>query len=126
MTETKNANHSATHKSGINAIRKALGRELDLTLWENSKVQIVRGEARAMPGLVKGASDLLGLLSPNGRLIAWECKTGKAVPTEEQRMFLDLVRKRGGFACILHFDSDEQAIQVARDALARARAGESE
>ncbi len=123
MTEKNRANHTQTHKLCVNAIRKALGREADFTLWENSKVQIVQGQARAMPGLTKGASDMLGILAPHGRLVALEMKTGKAAPTDEQRMFLELVRKRGGFACIVQADSVEDAVARAKDALNRARAG---
>ncbi len=123
MTEKNRANHTQTHKLCVNAIRKALGRESDFTLWENSKVQIVQGQARAMPGLTKGASDMLGILAPHGRLVALEMKTGKAVPTDEQRMFLELVRKRGGFACIVHADSEDEAVANARAALDRARQG---
>lgn len=120
MTEKKAANHTAQHKLIVNEIRKRLGREQDFTLWENSKVQIVKGEPRAMPGLTTGASDLLGILAPHGRLVALEVKTGKAVATEEQRMFMDLVRSRGGFACIVH--TPEEAVA----ALFRARDGKSE
>ncbi len=120
------ANHTALHKECVNEIRKALGREQDFTLWENSKVQIVKGEPRAMPGLTKGASDMLGILAPHGRLVALEMKTGSARPTDEQRMFLELVRKRGGFACVVHADSKEEAVTNARAALERARMGFNE
>ncbi len=120
------ANHTALHKQCVNEIRKALGRESDFTLWENSKVQIVKGEPRAMPGLTKGASDMLGILAPHGRLVALEMKTGKAVPTDEQKMFLELVRKRGGFACIVQADSVDDAVERARAALTRARLGMTE
>ncbi len=120
------ANHTALHKQCVNEIRKALGREQDFTLWENSKVQVVQGQPRAMPGLTKGASDMLGILAPHGRLVALEMKTGSARPTDEQRMFLELVRKRGGFACIIQADSVEEAVAKAKDALGRARSGMTE
>lgn len=124
MTEVK-ANHTRLHKECVNAIRadKRIGRAEDFTLWENSKVQVVGGVARAQPGLIKGASDMLGILAPFGRIVAWEMKTGKATTTEAQDMFLELVRKRGGFACVLRADSTEQAVEVAYAALQRARLG---
>ncbi len=126
MTEKPSANHTALHKQCVNEIRKALGRESDFTLWENSKVQIVKGAPRAMPGLTKGASDMLGILAPCGRLFTIEMKTGSARPTEEQTMFIELIRKRGGFACIVQADSVEEAVEKARAALTRARLGMTE
>ena len=113
---------SSTHEHTelVTNTRLALGREPDFTLWPNSKVTYVDGQPRAKPGLCKGASDLIGILSPNGRLVALEAKTGEATTTKEQKLFLNLVRKRGGFAAVFH------TVEEAKAALERARNGASE
>jgi hypothetical protein len=113
----KASNHNRAHSELVHATRLALGREPDFTLWCNSKVMVVNGEPHAAPGLTTGASDLLGILAPLGRIVALEAKTGKAVATPEQERFMALVRKRGGFAAVFH------SVDEAKEALIRARQG---
>lgn len=108
------------HTILINETRLDLGTEPGLTLWLNARVTYVHGQPRAKPGLGTGSTDIIGILAPQGRLIALEGKTGNAVPTKEQKMFMELIRKRGGFACVFHTKEE------AREAIARARKGHSE
>ena len=110
---------TADHTELVAEIRKALGREPDFTLWLNSKPSVRNGKVIAKPGLVKGAADLVGILAPLGRFVALEAKTGNARLMPHQRLFLDLVRKRGGFA------AEVRSVDDARDALERARRGET-
>ena len=63
-------------------------------------------------------SDLIGCL--NGRFVALEVKTATGRATSEQRLWLDLVRRHGGFAAIV------RSVDDARAAIARARTGASE
>ena len=127
------------------AIRKALGTIPGLALWRNNvgltghdpKCQSCGYVLEECPrchtrfdedngpriryGLAKGSADLVGLdYSSKGRFIGLEVKTpaGKASP--EQLMWLDLVRRRGGFATIVR--SPEEALA----AVERARQGLSE
>lgn len=107
-------------------IRLVLGAEPDLTLWRNNvgvgtfwapgtgKTQSVKY------GLCNGSSDLIGVLAPSGRFVALEVKTEVGRLTKEQRVFLEHVRRMGGFAAVVR-SADE-----ARAALARARQGASE
>lgn len=54
---------------------------------------------------VKGASDLIGLLRPNGQLIAVEIKTGTGHLTKEQRAFGKMIESQGGiFVCARSVD----------------------
>ena len=72
-------------------------------------------------GLAKGSADIVGLdLTSGGRFIGLEVKTpiGRASP--EQLQWLDLVRRRGGFAAIVR--SPEEALA----AIDRCRQGLSE
>lgn len=108
------------HTQLIADTRIALGKEPDFTLWLNAKVTWTKGQPRAKPGLGRGSTDLIGILSPQGRLVALEGKTGGAVPSKEQKLFMNLVRRRGGFAAVFH------TVEEARDALDRARRGGSQ
>lgn len=107
-------------------IRLALGMDPDLVLWRNHtggseeydhKTDTVRHQRF---GLAPGSADLVGILAPSGRFVAFEVKAfaGRARP--EQVQWMALVRSRGGFACVVR--SPEEA----RAALDRARRGESE
>ena len=114
------------------AIRKDLGREPDLVLWRLSQGGAVsRGGQTYRAGLsVNGASDLIGMLTVDGwlspvpsriaRFFALEVKAARGVVSKEQKLFLDLVRQRGGFAAVV------RSVEDARAALERARAGASE
>lgn len=111
-------NQAEAHTILVRDTRLALGREPDLTLFLNSRVTFINGQPRAKPGLGTGSTDLIGVLSPLGRIVSLEAKTGDAVPTKEQKMFMALIRKRGGFAAVFH--SVEEAIS----AVNRAREGQ--
>lgn len=107
------------------AIRLALGREKDLTIWRNSTGVSQHTDRSGRKrwerhGLIKGASDLVGVLAPSGRWVALEIKSPTGRPTEEQLMFLDLIRRRGGFATIV------RSVEEAQAAITRARAGACE
>lgn len=70
------------------AIRLALGRCADLVLWRNAAV---------------------------GVFVAFEIKTPRGRLTDEQRMFGELVQRRGGFFAVLRSVEDaEQALDQAR------------
>lgn len=92
-------------------------------------------------GLVRGAADLVGVLTlpavihrgtvhglaglgapigppaPIGRFFALEVKAARGRTTREQDQWLEIVRKRGGFAAVV------RSVDDARDALDRAREG---
>lgn len=56
---------------------------------------------------INGVSDIIGVLR-DGRFLAVECKRPGNGPTEEQKAFLDAVRRRGGVALIV-YDVDDLA-----------------
>lgn len=60
------------------------------------------GRKRHVKYGVPGASDILGLIPPTGRLLAIECKAGKIKPTDKQIEFLDMVREAGGLAVVAY------------------------
>lgn len=66
-----------------------------------------------------GGADLIGILT--GRFIALEVKRPKkGRESEEQQMFMQLVRAKGGFAAIV------RSVDEAHAAIQRAREGASE
>jgi hypothetical protein len=99
------------------AIRLALGRLPDVVLWRNS-TGVARPNDRVVRyGLCVGSSDLIGLLAPSGRFLALEVKTAAGRTSLEQDQFLALVRRRGGFACVV------RSVAEALAAIDRAREG---
>ena len=99
-------------------IRLALSDERDLVLWRNNTGVAEHRGARVRYGLATGSADLIGCLA--GRFVALEVKTSTGRATPEQRLWLDLVRRHGGFAAIV------RSVDDARAAIARARTGASE
>lgn len=104
------------------AIRVTLGGLPDLVIWRNQTgvAQYWDGAGKQMfvPfGLCKGSADLIGILSPSGRMVALEVKTDRGRTSREQKMFLELVRKMGGFGCVV------RSVGEALEAVDRARKG---
>ena len=95
---------SAAHTRLVSEIRAALGMEPDLALWPLRQARAVPLRGGAHPqfyGLVKGASDLLGILKPNGLLVGLEAKTGKARRSPDQVSWSELVQMYGGFYAVV-------------------------
>jgi len=97
------------------AIRLALTDEPGLVLWRNNTGVAEHRGARVRYGLAVGSADLIGCL--DGRFVALEVKTPVGRATPEQRQWLDLVRRNGGFACVV------RSVEEAHAAIARARTG---
>jgi hypothetical protein len=123
-----------TESQILAAIRVALGREPDLVLWRLSQGGAVsrKGQTYRAGLSVNGASDLIGILSETvdqcvdydharrvvGRWFCLEIKSAKGIVSNEQRMFIQLVRQKGGFAAVV------RSVPEALAALERARRGE--
>ena len=109
---------SAAHTRLVSEIRAALGMEPDLALWPLRQARAVPLRGGAHPqfyGLVKGASDLLGILKPNGLLVGLEAKTGKARRSPDQISWSELVKMCGGFYATVRSVRDaKRAIELAR------------
>tara|TARA_R110000868_G_scaffold376429_1_gene641278 strand:- start:1185 stop:1511 length:327 start_codon:yes stop_codon:yes gene_type:complete len=99
-------------------IRLALSDEPDLVLWRNNTGVAEHRGARVRYGLAVGSADLIGCL--DGRFVALEVKTPVGRASTEQRQWLDLVRRHGGFAAVV------RSVAEAHAAIARARTGAKE
>lgn len=100
------------------AIRLALTDEPGLVVWRNNTGVAEHRGARVRYGLAVGSADLIGCL--DGRFVALEVKAAAGRTSPEQRQWLDLVRRNGGFACVV------RGVDEARAAIARARIGAHE
>lgn len=109
------------------AIRFALGTDLEVVLWRNSGGKTEEwnpntGGSRTITyGLAKGSADLVGIVCmPDGigRFLALEIKTPRGRERPEQVTWITLVNKRGGFGAFVR--SPEEALS----AVARAKRGE--
>ncbi len=105
------------HESVIQAeIRMALS-DLGLVFWRNNvgaAQDPATGRVHAY-GLAVGSADLIGIV--DGRFCALEVKSATGRTTEHQDRWLALVRRAGGFACVVRSAADAIA------AVARCRAG---
>lgn len=111
----------------MQAVRAALASQPDVTIWRNNTGGGTIGyddsgdDGRWVTfGIGKGGADLVGLLAPAGRFIAFETKAPKRGLSKFQRMWAAAVRARGGFYTVV------RSPEAALEALARARAGASE
>lgn len=135
----KPVSRSSPRESVIQAeIRLALGSDPDVVLWRNSAGTAEHFDDRTATvrkqrfGLTVGASDLIGIVmvpvlihTPDGfvecrfgRFLALEIKRPGGKPSDEQRMFIELVRAKGGVAEVV--DSAISALEV----VAKAKGGE--
>ena len=109
----------------LQAIREALGREPDITLWRNSTGVLADASGRHVRfGLCVGSSDLIGILAPLGMLVAIEVKRPKGGrASAEQAQFIDLVKRRGGHGGFARSVEDARRIVDEARAIARVRLG---
>ena len=63
-------------------------------------------------GVPKGFSDLFGVRKADGRAVFIEVKTPKGRPTDQQKNFLEIMRKNGAIAGVCR--SPEEAVQLVK------------
>lgn len=96
---------SRDHSNLKNLIRIELGRRKDVVVWNNESGVAEYGSFMVRYGVGKGGSDLIGIVN-TGRFIALEVKTGNAVPDKNQKLFLRLVNKFGGYGVVVRSVQD--------------------
>jgi hypothetical protein len=60
------------------------------------------GRGKIMAGLCKGSSDLIAIYRPRGRFVAIELKVEGWRVDPEQKLFLDLITRMGGYAGVAY------------------------
>lgn len=104
-------------------IRLALGKRTDVIMFRNSVGY--DKEKHVKFGLMKGSSDLIGLVKPSGRFIALEVKLpGWKRPRNqherEQQEFIDMIRSAGGYgAFVTSVDTAMVCVDEARIGVTR-------
>lgn len=99
----------------MNDIREAVSKKYDITLWRNNTgVDTTKG---VRYGLGQGGADLVGVLGPDGRMVALEVKTFNGKLSHAQSCWLESVRKKGGIAAVVR--SVEDAFRVLDEATCR-------
>lgn len=63
-------------------------------------------------GVPRGFSDLFGVRKADGRAVFIEVKTAKGRPTDQQKNFLETMRKNGAIAGVCR--SSEEALQLVK------------
>ena len=105
-------------------IRVALGRIKGLALFVNPVGVAKFKNAMVRYGLAVGSGDLIGILAPTGRIVSLEVKdpNGKTNKkrAKSQRLWRNLVRSLGGYACIV------RSVDEALAAITRASNGDVE
>ena len=88
------------------AIRAALTSTGRVTLWRNNcGVDLDR---KVRYGLGVGSADLIGILKPDGRFIAFEVKTETGRLSSDQKLWIAAVRNAGALAFVVR--SVEEAL----------------
>ena len=96
-------------------IRTGLGLREDIVLWRNSSgLATHEGTGRKQRfGLVPGAADLIGIHTVDGvgLFFALETKSSRGTLSNNQRLFCNLVRTRGGiFVSARSLEAVEQGL----------------
>ena len=85
--------------------------------WRNNTgaiVQRYKNKSRLIRFGHRGMSDILGIMPPDGRFLAIECKTDRGKTTEYQEVFLREIRDAGGIAFVARgIDDLEEHLQAA-------------
>jgi hypothetical protein len=111
-------------------ILQALAHEPGVNAWRNNTGVLEDRNGRPVTfGLAVGSADIVGIVArvissdpawhlyaTVGRFVALEVKAPGKRPTDDQARWLELIRSRGGFACVVHsVDEALAAIGRARD-----------
>ena len=76
---------------------------------EHTRDRLVLAHPRAVRLAAPGVSDLIGW-APGGRFAAIEVKASRGRVTDEQKAFIDLVRRSGGLAGVARSVEEARAI----------------
>ena len=98
----------ARESSILHDIRLALGLVDGLVLWRNNSGVAMQADRPVRYGLGLGGADLVGCY--RGHFVALEVKRPGGQPTAEQVAWLEVVRRNGGVAEVVH--SVEEAMSV--------------
>ena len=109
-TATQNAILLALSEAGCTVWRNETGKFWTGKVLHREGDQVtLKGAKMNALGLCPGSSDIIGL-TPAGRFLAVEAKSGKGRPTKEQGQFIAAVKAAGGVAGVAWGPEDALAI----------------
>lgn len=72
--------------------------------WRNNAGMVMAGHKgrgfRPFRLGLTGSADILGVMPPNGRILAAEAKSPTGVPSTQQRVYLNRIKELGGVAVV--------------------------
>lgn len=109
------AERGRAHDALVNAVLLAIGARPQVRVWRIESKQAYTPTGVPFRAVPEGTPDIEGVLAPTGRLLVIEIKTGKAVPSEQQRRRLAMYRAFGAVAGVAR--SVEQVVSAVEAAL---------
>lgn len=114
-------NRTTAHTALVHQALVALSRA-GVMAWENRTGAAISVDgARFIAYGLKGSTDILGIIPPNGRALVAEAKTGTGRTTEQQRRFGQAATAKGALWVVFHnLDELMLAIEHAKSSAADA------
>lgn len=102
--------------SFMHELLSALNRLPGVRAWRQNVGTVRTGDGRMFhAGPPRGASDIVGIVSPGGWLLSIECKAGKGKRTAAQEAWAEMIGAAGGIYLCLHAkEGVEASIGAAR------------
>lgn len=101
------------HTELVRAVLLFLSRQDDVIAWEMKPLSYAPGVQRRTGPV--GIADICGILSPSGRWLCLEAKTGSAVRRPSQVAWSRVARYHGAFYRVVHtVDEASEALNEAR------------
>lgn len=108
------SDRAKAHDALVNQILLAIGAHPRVRVWRIEAKQARTPYGTPFMAVPEGTPDIEGVISPSGRLLAIEVKTGRAVASEQQRRRLTMYRAFGAVAGIARsVDSVVSAVEAA-------------
>lgn len=97
------------HSKLVNELLLMIGRDFpNIRAWKNA-TGTTKIETRIIKFGLKGSADILGIMKPDGRLLAIECKTGQAIQSKFQKNFEKMIVDFGGIYLVSHAAQETRA-----------------
>ena len=100
--KTSEARGEMTSETDIQSLVRLALSERGILNWRNNTGALKDKDGRLVRyGLFPGSSDIIGIM-PDGRFLAIEVKKPGKKPTPEQLNFIEVIRRHGGIAGVVH------------------------
>jgi hypothetical protein len=80
----------------VKEILAVIGSRNDVRVWRNNTGTLIDSLGRPVKFGLVGSADILGIIAPQGRFLAIECKTRTGKQSDQQRNFQKMIEAMGG------------------------------